>query len=118
MNSDIEDLAEQGLKVLSVSYDVILLTNKNTIYKAGAIDKMLSKFNSPKIGFVYSDGIINNEVNTLGLVDIMVDNEIPIKNYAVRSNLVDQYKKNPFFFALECFNKNIISHIPEYLYKT
>jgi len=116
VDKTVEDLVEEGLKILSVYNDIILVINENSIYRDGAVDKIVSKFNNDNCGFVYSDGHINGNDDTLGAIDVMINYEIPIKNYAVRSKLVNLYNKNPFQFALNCYKEWTIYHIPEYLY--
>ena len=103
--------------IKNVDVDIALTATSSEVFASNYIYKVLNVCNDDSIGVVYTDYFENGFVKHLEYLQPMITGKIPIKEFAIRSKLLEKDLSSELFeTVIEFFNKSIIKHLPEELY--
>lgn len=110
-----EELLTFAIK--NINSDIALTAKSSEVFASNYIYKVLNVFNDNSIGVVYTDYFENGIAKHLEYLQPMITGKIPIKEFAIRSKLLEKHLSSELFeTVVELFNKSIIKHLPEELY--
>lgn len=100
-----------------VDNDVAFTGLSSEIFNPSYIYKVLSTFKDDSIGVVYTDYFENGASRHLEYLQPMITGKIPVKEFAIRSKLLQKEITSDFFeTVIDFFNKSIVKHLPQELY--